>query len=47
MFKLKRSELLKGNKFAFFKTRCRLNVKKFFNHRIVDIWNKWPDIVLF
>ena len=38
MFKLRRSESLRGNKFTVFKTRCKLNIRKhFFNHRIVDV----------
>ena len=43
MFKLRRSESLRGNKLTVLKTRCKLNIRKhFFNHRIVDVWNKLP-----
>ena len=43
-FKFRKSESSRGNKLAAFKTRCWLNIsKKFFNYRLVDIWNKLPD----
>ena len=47
MFKLRRSEPLRGNKLTVFKTVCRLNKrKKFLNYRIVDIWNELSDTVI-
>ena len=47
MFKLRRSESLRGNKLAVLKTRCKLNIRKhFFNHRVVDVWNQLPDSVI-
>ena len=47
MFKLRKSESLRGNKLTVLKTRCKLNIRKhFFNHRIVDVWNKLPDSVI-
>ena len=47
MFKLRRSESLRGNKLTVLKTRCKLYIRKhFFNHRIVDVWNKLPDSVI-
>ena len=47
MFKLRRSESLRGNKLTVLKTRCKLSIRKhFFNHRIVNVWNKLPDSVI-
>ena len=47
MFKLRRSESLRGNKLTVLNTICKLNIRKyFFNHRIVDVWNKLPDSVI-
>ena len=47
MFKFRWSESLRGNKLTVLETRCKLNIRKhFFNHRIVDFWNKLPDSVI-